>query len=220
MNKAPLLFLLLYSNFILSQEPAEFKFWSSVSYVYQPNEKINFSISELYRLKEDFNIVDSYITEVSSDYEIYKGLNFEIEFRYYSKNINEGKAKGFENLWRYRLALEKELELKPIKIFIRLAFQKRTSLDKKNDFKDYIRIRSAFEYQIKNWDLDPYFSVEFIEKRTGNNLQKVRYGFGTSKKIRESKWTIRYFFQTDRLIPKQNFHIFMVKYRYKNEVKN
>ena len=158
--------------------------------------------------------------ELSSDYEVSKNLNFEIELRYYSKNDNKGKIQGFENLWRYRLALEKEIKLKPIKVIIRLAFQKRTSLDKQNDFKEYLRVRSAFEYSIKNWDWDPYFSVEIIEKTSGDDLQKIRYGIGSSNKVKGSKWTVRYFYQIERFIPKRKYHIFMLKYRYKQKAKS
>lgn len=220
LNKSAYLILFFCSSFALSQDFSESKFWSSVSYIYQPKEEVSFSISQLYRLKEDLNVVDSYITEISTDYNISKNLNFEIELRYYSKNDNKGKTQGLENLWRYRVAVEKELSLKPIKVFIRLAFQKRTSLDKQNDFKEYLRIRSAFEYSIKKWDWDPYFSVEFMEKTSGDNLQKIRYGFGSSNKVKGSKWTVRYFYQIDRFKPKQKYHIFMLKYRYKQKAES
>lgn len=220
MNKFTHIILFFQFSFLFSQEINESKFWSSASYTYQAKERVSFSFSQLYRLKEDLNAVDSYITELSSDYEVSKNLNFEIELRYYSKNDNKGKVQGFENLWRYRLALEKEIKLKPIKVIIRLAFQKRTSLDKQNDFKEYLRIRSAFEYSIKNWDWDPYFSVEIIEKTSGDDLQKIRYGIGSSNKVKGSKWTIRYFYQIDRFIPKRKYHIFMLKYRYKQKAKS
>jgi hypothetical protein len=220
LSKFSYLILFFQFSFVFSQEINESKFWSSASYKYQAKERVSFSFSQLYRLKEDLNAVDSYITELSSDYEVSKNLNFEIELRYYSKNDNKGKVQGFENLWRYRFALEKEIKLKPIKVMIRLAFQKRTSLDKQNDFKEYLRIRSAFEYSIKNWDWDPYFSVEIIEKTSGDDLQKIRYGIGSSNKLNGSKWTIRYFYQIERFIPKRNYHIFMLKYRYKQKAKS
>lgn len=220
MNKFTYIILFFQFSFLFSQETNESKFWSSASYKYQARERVSFSFSQLYRLKEDFNAVDSYITELSSDYEVSKNLNFEIELRYYSKNDNKGKIQGFENLWRYRLALEKEIKLKPIKVIIRLAFQKRTSLDKQNDFKEYLRVRSAFEYSIKNWDWDPYFSVEIIEKTSGDDLQKIRYGIGSSNKVKGSKWTVRYFYQIERFIPKRKYHIFMLKYRYKQKAKS
>jgi hypothetical protein len=219
-NKLIYLTLLLCSNFILSQELSEYKFWSAASYIYQPKEKFSFSISQLYRLKEDFKAVDSYISKISADYSLSENLNLEIELRYYSKNDNKGKVQGYENLWRYRLAVEKELKLKPVKVFLRLAFQKRSSLDKQNDFKEYLRIRSAFEYAIKNWDWDPYFSIEFMNKTSGDNLRKLRYGIGSSNKVKGSKWTVRYFYQIDRTQPLQKFHIFMLKYRYKQKAES
>tara|TARA_B100001059_G_C17817761_1_gene576330 strand:- start:77 stop:817 length:741 start_codon:yes stop_codon:yes gene_type:complete len=218
-NKSLYFLLILYSNYILSQEITESKFWSSASYKYQSSEKLSFSISQLYRVKDDLKAVDSYISEISSDYVLSKDLNFEIELRYYSKNDNKGSVQGFENLWRYRLALEKELKFKPIKIYLRFAFQRRSSLDRDNSFKEYIRARSALEYSIKNWDWDPYFSLEIINKTSGNSLQKIRYGFGSSNKIKASKWTIRYFYQVNKTIPKENYHIMMLKYRYKQKSK-
>ena len=126
MSKFSYLILFFQFSFVFSQEINESKFWSSASYKYQAKERVSFSFSQLYRLKEDLNAVDSYITELSSEYEVSQNLNFEIELRYYSKNDNKGKVQGFENLWRYRFALEKEIKLKPIKVMIRLAFQKRT----------------------------------------------------------------------------------------------
>ncbi len=220
MNKLISFTLLLCSNFILSQGLSESKFWAAASYIYQPKEKFSLSVSQLYRLKEDFKAVDSYISQISADYSLSKSLNLEIELRYYSKNDNKGKVQGYENLWRYRLGAEKEVKLKPIKVFLRLAFQKRSSLDKQNDFKEYLRIRSAFEYQIKNWDWDPYFSIEFMKKTSGNSLQKMRYGVGSSNKGKGSKWTVKYFYQVERTQPLQRFHIFMLKYRYKQKAEN
>ena len=93
-------------------------------------------------------------------------------------------------------------------------------MDKKNDFKDYLRLRTAFEYSIKNWDWDPYFSFEFFNKTTGSDLEKKRFGIGSSNKIKGSKWTLRYFYQVNRGNSKENFHIFMLKYRYKQKAKS
>ncbi len=219
-NKQLCFIFLVCSNLIFSQEITESKFWSSASYIYQPKKKLTLSISQLYRLKNDLNAVDSYISEISSDYSIAKNLNFEIELRYYSKNDNQGKVQGYENWWRYRLAVERELKLKPIKLYLRFAYQRRSSLDKKNDFKDYLRLRTAFEYSIKNWDWDPYFSFEFFNKTTGSDLEKKRFGIGSSNKIKGSKWTLRYFYQVNRGNSKENFHIFMLKYRYKQKAKS
>ena len=93
-------------------------------------------------------------------------------------------------------------------------------MDKKNDFKDYLRLRTAFEYSIKNWDWDPYFSFEFFNKTTGSDLEKKRFGIGSSNKIKGSKWTLRYFYQVNRGNSKENFHIFILKYRYKQKAKS
>jgi hypothetical protein len=59
-----------------------------------------------------------------------------------------------------------------------------------------------------------------MEKTSGNSLQKMRYGVGSSNKIKGSKWTVKYFYQIDRTQPLQSFHIFMLKYRYKQKAES
>tara|TARA_B100000686_G_scaffold355213_1_gene471138 strand:+ start:16423 stop:17127 length:705 start_codon:yes stop_codon:yes gene_type:complete len=217
-NHLCLLFLFT-SNLIIGQENTESKFWTTVGYIYQPLEKLTFGIHQLYRLKDNYNAVDTYITEFNTDYSLKNKLNLELELRYYYKNDNTGNVQGYENLWRYRLGVEKEWKIKPFKLFLRAAYQNRQSIDRNDKTTKYFRTRYAFEYAIKKWDWDPYFSFEYLSKLSGNKLKKYRFGFGSSNKVNGSKWTFRYYFETNKKRTIPDYHILSLKYRYKDKSK-
>ena len=101
--------LFFLSPIIIAQE-TDVKSWSAVEYDIKINDAFTLDLSQHFRLKEDLNTVDSYITEADLSLEAKNNLTFSTQFRYYSKNDNKGGIQGFENLFRYRIGVEKKIK--------------------------------------------------------------------------------------------------------------
>jgi len=101
------LFILMLSNICLAQSN-ELKGWSSVEYGVELSDRFKIDLSQHFRLKEDLNVVDTYITESEISYKPIKKLILLGQLRYYSRNDNNGGIQGYENMIRYRLGVEKK----------------------------------------------------------------------------------------------------------------
>jgi len=139
-----ILFILL-SNFSLAQSN-ELKGWSSVEYGFKIKDLLKIDLSQHFRLKEDLNEVDSYITESEISYKPIKKLILSGQLRYYSRNDNNGGFQGFENMIRYRFGVEKKFTTNKLNFELRLAYQNRFSLDRDNRIKKRIRVRPLIEW--------------------------------------------------------------------------
>ena len=137
------------------------------------NKKWSLDLSQHLRLKEDLAVVDNYITQTEVYYKPAKRWKISAQMRYYYRNDNKGGIQGFENMFRYRLGLEKKFKLKPGNFELRGAYQNRSSLDRENRTKKAWRF--LFEWKIKNWLLN------FILNHRTND--KNRYGVGSKIKF-------------------------------------
>ena len=75
-----ILFLALFANPLSSQDN-EFRGWSQIQYSIDINKKWSLDLSQHFRLKEDFNIVDTYITESEITYSPVKKLKLSGQLR-------------------------------------------------------------------------------------------------------------------------------------------
>ena len=178
------IFFMLLSNFSLAQSN-ELKGWSSVEYGFDINEILKINLSQHFRLKEDLNVIDTYITESEISFEPINKLTLLGQLRYYSRNDNFGGIQGFENMMRYRFGIEKKLSSNKLNFELRVAYQNRFSLDRENRFKKRIRIRPLIELKMIDWTNNPKIYFEYFDEIKGNE-QKV-YRYGISQKINTNK---------------------------------
>lgn len=208
--------LILLSNFCFAQS-SELKGWSSVEYGFDINEILKIDLSQHFRLKEDLNVVDTYITESEISYEPIKSLTLLGQLRYYSRNDNVGGIQGFENMMRYRFGIEKKLNSNKLNFELRVAYQNRFSLDRENRFKKRIRIRPLIELKMIDWTNNPKIYFEYFDEIKGNE-QKV-YRYGISKKIKTNKSqsiTLRYLYQKylEKYSSNSSANIISIKYSF------
>ena len=208
--------LILLSNFCFAQS-SELKGWSSVEYGFDINQILKIDLSQHFRLKEDLNVVDTYITESEISYEPIKSLTLLGQLRYYSKNDNVGGIQGFENMMRYRFGIEKKLNSNKLNFELRVAYQNRFSLDRENRFKKRIRIRPLIELKMIDWTNNPKIYFEYFDEIKGNE-QKV-YRYGISKKIKTNKSqsiTLRYLYQKyiEKYSANSSANIISIKYNF------
>ena len=174
----------------------EFRGWSEIEYNIDIDERISLAFSQHFRLKEDLNTVDSYITESEITYSPLKKIKLSGQLRYYFKNDNSGDIQGFENLYRYRFGIEKKFNTNYLNFDLRVAYQNRVSLDRKDRFKKRIRIRPSAEIKIKDWTNKPKLFYEYFDEIQGKDQKAHRYGISFKKKLKKNQsFTFRYFFQ-------------------------
>jgi hypothetical protein len=210
-----ILFILL-SNFSLAQSN-ELKGWSSVEYGFKIKDLLKIDLSQHFRLKEDLNVIDTYITESEISYEPINKLTLLGQLRYYFRNDNSGGIQGFENMMRYRFGVEKKINLNKLNFELRVAYQNRFSLDRKNRFKKRVRIRPLIELKMKDWSNNPKIYFEYFDEIDGNDQKAFRYGI--SKKINTIKSqsiTLRYFYQKykEKYSSNTSANIISVKYGF------
>ena len=208
--------LILLSNFCFAQS-SELKGWSSVEYGFDINKILKIDLSQHFRLKEDLNVVDTYITESEISYEPIKSLTLLGQLRYYIRNDNVGGIQGFENMMRYRFGIEKKLNSNKLNFELRVAYQNRFSLDRENRFKKRIRIRPLIEIKMIDWTNNPKIYFEYFDEIKGNE-QKV-YRYGISKKINTNKSqsiTLRYLYQKylEKYSSNSSANIISIKYNF------
>ena len=211
-----LIFFIILSNFSLAQSN-ELKGWSSVEYGFEINDLLKIDLSQHFRLKEDLNVVDTYITESEISYEPINKLTLLGQLRYYSRNDNSGGIQGFENMMRYRFGIEKKINFNKLNFELRVAYQNRFSLDRKNRFKKRVRIRPLIELKMKDWSNNPKIYFEYFDEIEGNDQKAYRYGI--SKKINTNKsqsLTLRYFYQKykEKYSPNSSANIISFKYSF------
>jgi len=212
-----LLFIMLFFFSSVYSQDNDFRGWSEIEYNLDINNNISLALSQHFRLKEDLNTVDSYITESEITYSPMKKLKLSGQLRYYYRNDNSGGVQGFENMYRYRLGIEKSFNTAPLNFELRFAYQNRVSLDRENRFKKRIRIRPLAEIKIKEWKNRPKLFYEYFNEIDGSKQKAHRYGISLKKELNKNQsFIIRYFFQKydEKIIPDFTNNIISIKYSF------
>ena len=208
--------LILQSNFCFAQS-SELKGWSSIEYGFDINEILKINLSQHFRLKEDLNVIDTYITESEISFEPINKLTLLGQLRYYSRNDNFGGIQGFENMMRYRFGIEKKLSSNKLNFELRIAYQNRFSLDRENRFKKRIRIRPLIELKMIDWTNNPKIYFEYFDEIKGNEQKVYRYGISQKINTNKSKSiTLRYLYQKyiEKYSSNYSANIISVKYSF------
>ncbi|MBJ34738.1 MAG: hypothetical protein CMC90_02405 [Flavobacteriaceae bacterium] len=211
-----LLIFIQLSNFCFSQSN-ELKGWSSVEYGFEVNEILKIDLSQHFRLKENLNVIDTYITESEISYEPINNLTLLGQLRYYSRNDNNGGIQGFENMMRYRFGIEKKFNSNKLNFELRFAYQNRFSLDRKDRYNKRIRLRPLIELKMIDWSNNPKIYFEYFDEIDGNDQKSYRYAISQKIYITNSQdITLRYFYQKykEKYSPNSSANIISVKYSF------
>ena len=167
------------SNAFYSQETAtkDFELWSSVGIAYSVNENFKIGLKEHLRLKENATTTDTYFTDLTLDYELFKNFEIGLGLRYITKNDNKGKKQGFENHFRYTIDLSYKYDINRITASHRIRYQNKNQLgldEVEGDFVSQgVRIKSGLKYDFKNSPFAPSFSLEIFNKFTNNDTFRI-----------------------------------------------
>lgn len=131
-----------------------------------------------FRTENNSTALDKLFTQVGIKYKLYNKMDLAAAIRYTGINDNEGKVREYENHFRYQAAIHyhayrKKKKRDHIRFHYRLQYQRQSEIGKgelQGSFpRTAWRLRTAVNYNIKKWKLDPQLSYElFFHKQVGS----------------------------------------------------
>ena len=160
--------------------------------------KLDLGLTQEFRFDDNSSHLDNYFTQLSVKYELFKGFKFGVAYRF----IRNNKSSGYKNEQRVNFDASYKHKLNNLTLEYRFRFQNHDeigrSFEEGDDITKKYRLRLKAEYNIKNWKLDPYLSIEgffaqekgsinYIESITETSRfsgsEKFRFTLGTKYKI-------------------------------------
>lgn len=220
--------LLIYNkNYGQIEDNKDFAIWSSVGVKYAPIKNLKFGVEQHIRLKEQAAEVDEYFTEIQAEFEVFKNFEIGQAFRFIRENDNVGKKQGYEKHFRFSTDLNYNFDVKRFNLSFRFRYQNKRELDLEDGSLDTpaetLRFKTAVEYNIKKWPLDPKLAVEIFNKEregysliSGAKLSRYRVTLATSYSLKKfGKFGIYYRYQKNTRIDNDfQTNILGFKYSY------
>ncbi|OFZ65163.1 MAG: hypothetical protein A3D92_19310 [Bacteroidetes bacterium RIFCSPHIGHO2_02_FULL_44_7] len=200
-----LLFLISVASSAKAQDStvvSDYETWAGVSVQKSfLKKKLELGFTQEFRFDDNSTHLDQYFSELTLDYEFYKGFKIGGGYRF----IRNNKNSGYKNEQRLFADLSYKHKIDRWTLNYRLRFQNHDELGVSRDAGDDItqkyRLRVKAGYNIKNWKVDPYVSVEgfFARENRGVNyiesiterviysgFEKLRYTIGLDYSVK--KW--------------------------------
>lgn len=181
--------------------------WATLSIQHAINKKINLVIDEEFRLKENYQRINLFYTNIGIDYKVNKFLKISPTYRTIQKKKLDGNYS-----YRHRLMLDVTVKkkLKKITLSERVRYQIEVQdfyTSKKGKFPEqYLRLKTDIKYDIGK-KITPYFSCEFryqIRNPRGdgpvydNGFHRVRNVLGAEYEInKKNSINLYYLYQTE-----------------------
>lgn len=161
----------------------DFETWTTIGAKFKPNKKWTLGLEQGLRLQQNSSITDQVLTELNIKWQPIKLVEVGLGTRY---TLNRGNNEEFDNDFRWNLDIALKHKIKRFDFKYRIRYQNKNEIGlSKVDGdinKNYLRIKLATKYNIKNWKFDPEFSGEIfrdLTKYTGS-FDKIRWTIGTS----------------------------------------
>ena len=200
--RCSMLLPLLIAPFIYAQDSlvtSDFETWTGINIEKTLfDKKLDLSLTQEFRFNDNSSHLDNFFTELGGRYEIIEDLKIGVGYRFIRNKRNTGDRN--ENRWNADLSYKHQLDR--FTLSYRFMYTNYNVIGITQDEGDYpthkYRLRLKAKYNIKNWKLDPYISVEgflsqeaedynFIETitetRQAFGFEKMRYTIGTSYKL-------------------------------------
>ncbi len=195
--------------------------WTSAKLKYKHSKKLDFSLEQQLRLKDDASTVDQYFTEFTVGYDILKPLNLTLGARYAKENDNVGKIQGYETHFRWNTDLTYKHSIERFDVKYRLRYQNKDELNvtelEGDTATQTARLKIGMDYNIRDWKFDPNLSAEIFNRLSNSEgFNRIRLTLGTSyafKKAGELGAFYRYEKQLKAENPKTT-NIIGIKYQY------
>lgn len=194
MKATLILFLMSLIPFLgWSQQNRDFETWSSATVAYELNKKWKVALEEQLRLKDNSSVIDQYFTQLGIERNLWKDFELALGLRYIRNNDTRGRIQGYEDHFRFHVDAGYKHKISQLSVKYRLRYQNRNELGVTVQEGDYpnrrLRFRTALEYKIKNWKLDPFLSAEIFRdypQNGENKFSRYRLTFGTEYKFEKA----------------------------------
>jgi len=209
-------FIALFTIFSLcvnAQNNAQ-KTWLSAALNYEFANSWEAEASFQHRSEGLIKTLDSYFGEFTAGYEIFSGFKLKGGLRYIQKNDNQGKVQGIEDHLRFFMDLGYKHKLDRLEFKHRLRLQSEKEIGVANASKENLwRIKSGALLKIKNWTLDPEFSLEVfhhLPNSNGTGINKWRYRLETDFSVATGKLSLAYFIDRENRLNTAAFNTHIV----------
>ncbi len=192
---------------LLAQVRQDAGMWATLSIQHALNKKINLVIDEEFRIKENYQRINLFYTNVGIDYKVNKFLKISPTYRTIQKKRLDGNYS-----YRHRLMLDVTVKKKIKKITLseRVRYQIEVQdfyTSKKGKFPEqYLRLKTDVKYDIDK-KITPYYSIEFRYQTRNprgdgpvydNGFHRVRNVLGAEYEInKKNSINLYYLFQTE-----------------------
>lgn len=208
------------STSLLAQEGTnvtvnDFELWAGLRLNYKPTKAWRISLQHEYRFKDDASVLDQNFTELEIKRKLPKGFSLAGGARFIRHNDTEGGQQGIENRFRWNADIGYKTKFNRLALTSRLRYQSRTELDEEDDTRTVARLKLGADYNIKNWKLDPQFSIEAFNNLVEEGvLSRVRLTFGTTYRLKKiGDFTAFYRFEQD-IAEVNPFSAYIIGVRY------
>lgn len=168
-----------------AQESNDLEGWSSVQLDVKATERLSFSAAEHLRYKNDISILNTYFTQLETNYEIFKGFQLGAGVRFIKKNDDIGNKQGIESHFRYQIDARYKHKVKQLNLSYRFRYQNKNELGLSEEEGDIAKEQLRFMMDI-GYKLKP---IGIVFKLKGELFDNISKGSG-SKIINRNRFTI------------------------------
>ena len=199
-----------------AQESNDLEGWSSVQLDVKATERLSFSAAEHLRYKNDISILNTYFTQLETNYEIFKGFQLGAGVRFIKKNDDIGNKQGIESHFRYQIDARYKHKVKQLNLSYRFRYQNKNELglsEEEGDIaKEQLRFMMDIGYKLKPIGIVFKLKGELfdnISKGSGSRvINRNRFTLMASKRFNKvGKFSLFYRVQ-ETMKPQQNLSLF------------
>lgn len=168
-----------------AQEPNDLEGWSSVQLDVKATERLSFSAAEHLRYKNDISTLNTYFTQLETNYEIFKGFQLGAGVRFIKKNDDIGNKQGIESHFRYQIDARYKHKVKQLNLSYRFRYQNKNELGLSEEEGDIAKEQLRFMMDI-GYKLKP---IGIVFKLKGELFDNISKGSG-SRVINRNRFTL------------------------------
>jgi hypothetical protein len=168
-----------------AQESNDLEGWSSVQLDITATERLSFSVAKHLRYKNDISTLNTYFTQLETNYEIFKDFQLGAGVRFIKKNDDIGNKQGIESHFRYQIDARYKHKVKQLNLSYRFRYQNKNELgftEEEGDIaKEQLRFMMGIGYKLK--------PTGIVFKLKGELFDNISKGSG-SKVINRNRFTL------------------------------
>lgn len=195
-------------NNLFAQIAKDAGMWNTLTIQHAFSKKINVVIDQEFRLRENYQRINLFYTNVGVDYKINKNLKISPTIRFIQKKLLNGNY-SFRNRFMLDVTAKKKMFNKwtiSERVRYQIEVADYNTSEKGKLPEQFLRFKTDLEYQI-NKKIEPYYSIEFryqIRDPKGqgpkydNHFHRMRNVLGAQyKHNNRHSFNLYYLFQTE-----------------------